>query len=96
MTMNKIFELAIKEHIKERDDLFLDEFKGLKVLSSKYTETITCFDGITLNKYRVSCSIKAKKYENNRVFFQINLYDDPNGNNANTIGVYYDGSSYEA
>lgn len=96
MTMNNIFELAIKAHIKERDDLFLNEFKGLKVLSSKQTETITCFDGTTLHKYRVVCSVKAKKYENNRVFWQVNIYDDPNGESNNTIGVYYDGSTYEA
>ena len=96
MTMNHIFEQAIKAHIKERDDLFMNEFKGIKVLASKYVETVTCYDGIILNKYRITCSIKAKKYENNRVFFQVNIYDDPNGEGNNTIGVYYDGSAYEA
>lgn len=93
MTMNKIFEQAIKAHVKQREELF--QYSGIKVISSVYDRQLTCYDGTILTMFKVVTSIKAKKYENNRVTWQINIYDDPKGNGNNTIGVYFDGESYD-
>lgn len=90
---DKIIEKAIKDHAKNYD--YLVELKGLKVLTSKFIETRPCYGGETLIKFDVTCSIKAKKYENNRVKFQVNVYDNPTGNKENHITVYFDGTYYE-
>lgn len=92
MTMDKIFEQAIKAHVKEREELF--GYKGIKVLSSRFVETIECHDGTILTKFEVVTAIKAKKYEDNRIKWQLNIYDNPTGEKENTIGVYYDGQFY--
>lgn len=95
MTMNNVFEKAIKEHIKERDEIFLKEYKGIKVIRSKFVKNIVCHDGTNLTMFQVTCSIKAKKWENNRVLFQVNIYDTNGEYAENPIGVYYDGEAYE-
>lgn len=92
--MDKVFEKAIKDHCKVRDELF--SYNGLKVIRSKFVETRECYDNITLVKYEVTCAIKAKKYENNRVKFQVNVYDNPNGERENEIVVFFNGEDYEA
>lgn len=92
--LDNVFEKAIKEHCKVRDDLF--SYKGLKVISSAFIEKRDCFDNETLVKYRVVCSFKAKKYENNRAIFQVNVYDNPTGSKENAIIVFFDGEEYEA
>ena len=96
MTMNNVFEKAIKEHIKERNETFLNEYKGIKVIHSKFVEHIKCYDGTNFLKFQVTCSIKAKKWENNRVLFQVNVYDTNGECPLNNIGVYFDGEAYES
>lgn len=92
--LNKVIEDAIKKKIKESS--FMD-FTGVKLLTLTYKEVVqTSFEGAVLIKFEAVCSFKAKKYENNRVKFQINLYDDPTGKHTNTIGTYFDGTFYQA
>jgi hypothetical protein len=93
---NKIMEKVIKDHIKEREDLF-GRFKGLKVQRIKFVKTVeTSFEGIDgensiMTKYMVTCSFKAPKYENNMVDFEVNFYDNcPEGKDG--VGVYFNGT----
>ena len=89
-------ESAIKEHIKERSDLF--NIKGLKVLNIKYLDSIrTLYEGedgerSIMTKYEVTCSMKTKKYEDNRIKFEVNFYDN---SDDGSIGIYFDGTFYE-
>ena len=94
MTMSKVIETAIKNHCKERE--YVDQFKGIKVLSVKFREAVECYGGEMLCRYDVVTAIKAKKYENNRVKFEVCIYDNPTGEKTDTIGVYYNGEYYEA
>lgn len=94
MILNNVFEQAIKAHVKEREELL--QYKGIKVLTSKLIETVECHDGTQMMKFKVVTAVNAKRYENNRVEWQVNLYDDPEGKMTNTIGVYFDGSHYVA
>lgn len=90
---DKIIEKAIKDHCKAYD--YLNDIKGLKILTTTFRNTTECYDGVTLVRFDVVCSCKARKYENNRVKFQVNIYDNPSGDKINTIGVYFDGTFYE-
>lgn len=89
---DKIIEKAIKDHCKSCD--CLNDIKGLKLLTTTFLNTSKCYDGITLVRFDAVCSFKAPKYENNRVRFQVNIYDNPDGDKINTIGVYFDGTFY--
>ena len=71
------------------------DIKNLKLLKLTFRNTATCYDGQTLIRLDAVCSCKARKYENNRVKFQINIYDDPMGDLNNNIIVYFDGTFYE-
>lgn len=92
MTTKDLFEKVIKEHIKER----LLGIKGVKVLNiSQMKSGETLFkknDGHYENftGYEVECSKKARKYENNIVYFKVMIYDSP----ESEIGVYYAGEGY--
>jgi hypothetical protein len=97
MTTKDFFEKVIKEHIKERDDIY-HNIKGLKVLDIETDEAeqtlfkkSTGDEYQTLTKYIVKCSMKARKYENNRVFFKVYIWDDV----ESEIGVFYEGDAYE-
>lgn len=97
MTTKDFFENVIKEHIKERDDIY-HNIKGLKVLDIETDEAeqtlfkkSTGDEFMTLTKYIVKCSMKARKYENNRVFFKVYVWDDV----ESEIGVFYVGEAYE-
>lgn len=96
MTMNKVFQKAIKEHIAERSELFHNHYKGLKVIKSQFSENIECHDGTNMTIFIVTCSFKAEKWENNRVMFQVNIYDTNGEHTENPIGVYFNGEAYEA
>lgn len=91
---DKIIEKAIIQHCKERE--YLSRFKGIKVVSSKYNETIDCMDGITLVKFDVVCTTTAKDYKGKIVLFQVYIYDNPTGEIENTIGIYFNGTEYAA
>ena len=91
----KIIEKAIVNHCKDRAEL--NDLKGIKVLRYQFREMRPCCDGATLVIYDAVCSIKAKKYENNRVNFQVNVYDNPNGDyEKGTLGIYFNGTFYES
>ncbi|MBO5841458.1 MAG: hypothetical protein J6R46_00510 [Clostridia bacterium] len=94
MTMSKVFEQAIKAHVKERDDLL--NIKGVRVLKTKFVETIHCSGGEVLTKFEVVTAVKAKGLQDNRVKWQVNVYDDPEGRQTDPVSVYYDGRYYEA
>lgn len=97
MTINKIMETVIKEHIKN-NELFTD-VKGLKILHTKFIDTVetgfTGYDGenIMMTKYEVTCSIKAKKYEDNRIQFEVDFYDNED---EGSVGVYFNKTFYQA
>lgn len=92
MTTKDLFEKVIKEHIKER----LLGIKGVKVLNiSQIRSGETSYkknDGHYENfvGYEVECSKKARKYENNIVYFKVMIYDGT----ESEIGVYYDREEY--
>ena len=96
MTLNNVFESAIKEHIKEREDLQSWSFKGIKVINCEFVKSVKCYFPGTevecpmMTQYEVTCKFNAKKHENNRVKFQVNVYSD-----GSEIGVYFDGTYYE-
>ena len=94
MTLNKMMETAIKEYIKDRE-LFKD-IKGLKVIKTKYLQTVKCYDDVEMTTFTVTCSIKAKKYEDNRLTFNVNLYDDDGNEDVQSVMVMYTNSFYEA
>lgn len=101
MTFNKVMETAIKNHMKERSDDLFKDIKGLKVLNIKFIKTVeTGFTGADgensmMTKYKVTCSMKAKKYENNRIRFEVNFYDNTD-EDTGSISVYFDGTFYQA
>lgn len=91
---DKIIEKAIIQRCKEHE--YLNRFKGLKVVSSKYSEMIDCEDGITLVKFNVVCTTTAKDYKGKVVLFQVYIYDNPKGEKVNSIGIYFNGTEYVA
>lgn len=92
---DKIIEKTIKNHCKEREEL--SKFNNrLKVVSIAFRDAEKCYDGITIIRFDAVCAFKAPQFENNRVKFTINIYDNPKGDKINTIGVYFDGTFYSA
>lgn len=99
--MNEMLAKVIKNHINwriESDPTWCGDWtrflKGFKVTSWKVTEVV---EGAYIEndvagqliKYEVTTAFKAPKYENNRVNWQVNIYQD------NSTGVYFNGTSYE-
>lgn len=81
MTTKELMENVIKAHVKDRKSMY-NNVKGLKVLNvSTLGSETTSFkktDGnyATMTRYFVECSIKAKKYENNILYFNVLIYDE--------------------
>ena len=95
MTITKMMEGIVKDHLKAEENEYLGNYPGLKVINEKFVEMIECFGGCQMVKYEVVCSFKAKKYEDNRVKFQINLYESTDENEDQRIGCYFDGTFYQ-
>lgn len=98
MTTKELMENVIKAHVKDRKSMYTTYYnvKGLKVLNvSTLSSGTTLFkradgDYVSMTKYFVECSIKAKKYENNILYFNVLIYDELDSE----IEVFYFGETY--
>jgi hypothetical protein len=94
----KMIEKAIREKVK--NDEWLSEFiKNPKLLNLTFDEAVATMYGEpkrqTLLKFKATCSMKANDELNNRVVFDIGIYDSPNGEHNGDTYVYFDRSYCE-
>ena len=89
---NAILKAIKANNVKYENESFN---KGIKLENLEpynkpgYENFTVCYDGNTLTRFKATCIFKARKYENNVVFYQVNVYS--NG----AIEVYFDGTSYK-
>lgn len=96
--MKEMFAKEIKAHIKydiENSPATYGDWerflKGFKVVDWKLDKVVETSNGNgKMMKFFVTTTFKAKKYENNLVEWEVNVYE------SNSVGVYFNGTKYSA
>ncbi|MBP3637511.1 MAG: hypothetical protein J6K13_08160 [Clostridia bacterium] len=96
--MKEMFEKQIKAHIKHDIECSPGTYgdwerflKGFKVAEWRLDKVVETSNGHgKMMKFFVTTTFKAKKYENNLVEWEVNVYE------SDSVGVYFNGTKCSA